>query len=96
LLKEIKPARKTNAQAEGIIENVKMKAHEILQRAREIEENAKRKSLNEIMNDVKNRKELDRIHDILRSNPELLKAFREAESEINEAKRRTISNDLER
>ena len=79
LLKEIDEAREIKASSEKIVDDAEKTAIKIIRNAKKQEDMMRKKSLNEVFQESKSRKELDEINKILRSNPLLLETFRETQ-----------------
>lgn len=95
LLKEIEEAREIKANREKIVDDAKKSAIKIIDSAKKQEDMMRKKSLNEVFQESKSRKELDEINKILRSNPLLLKTFRETQKEFYKSQN-LGRNDFER
>jgi plasmid recombination enzyme len=77
LLKEIEPARITNALTDKIIADAELKAKEIINQAEE-----KAKSVSENLRSMKYAKTLKHIEKVISSNPELIAAYKQAEQAL--------------
>jgi len=94
LLKEIEEAREIKANREKIVDDAKKSAIKIIDSAKKQEDMMRKKSLNEVFQESKSRKELNEINKILRSNPLLLKTFRETQKSFY--KNQNLGKDWER
>lgn len=95
LLKEIEEAREIKANREKIVDDAKKSAIKIIDSAKKQEDMMRKKSLNKVFQESKSRKELNEINKILRSNPLLLKTFRETQKEFYKSQN-LGRNDFER
>lgn len=95
LLKEIEEAREIKANREKIVDDAKKSAIKIIDSVKKQEDMMRKKSLNEVFQESKSRKELNEINKILRSNPLLLKTFRETQKEFYKSQN-LGRNDFER
>ena len=94
LLKEIDEAREIKASSEKIVDDAEKTAIKIIRNAKKQEDMMRKKSLNEVFQESKSRKELDEINKILRSNPLLLETFRETQKSFY--KNQNLGKDWER
>lgn len=94
LLKEIDEAREIKASSEKIVDDAEKTAIKIIRNAKKQEDMMRKKSLNEVFQESKSRKELDEINKILRSNPLLLEIFRETQKSFY--KNQNLGKDWER
>lgn len=91
LLEEIKSARKINVQAKAIIKAAEKKSAEIIKNAQE--QANSRAAIEERM---KYRRKLDHIEEVLASNPQLVKDFKQAESVLQERQQQRKRRDFDR
>ena len=77
LLKEIESARKTNALTDRIIADAKLKAEDIVDKAKE-----EAKSVSETWKSIRYKETLKRIEKVINSDPELAAAYKKAEKDL--------------
>ena len=77
LLKEIESARKTNALTDRIIADAKLKAEDIVDKAKE-----EAKSVSETWKSIRYKETLKRIEKVINSDPELVAAYKKAEKDL--------------
>lgn len=77
LLKEIESARKTNALTDRIIADAKLKAEDIVDKAKE-----EAKSVSETWKSIRYKETLKRIEKVINSDPELAAAYKKAEKNL--------------
>lgn len=77
LLKEIKPARRINAHAKEILQEAQAQRAEIVKKAQE-----KANSVSERLKSAEYRQKLKHIEDVINSNPQLVKDYQKAESDM--------------
>lgn len=77
LLKEIEPARKINALKNRIIADAKLKAEDIVDKAKE-----EAKSVSETLKSIRYKETLKRIEKVINSDPELAAAYKKAEKNL--------------
>ena len=73
MLKEIEPARKINALKNRIIADAKLKAEDIVDKAKE-----EAKSVSETLKSIRYKETLKRIEKVINSDPELAAAYKKA------------------
>lgn len=77
MLKEIESARKTNALTDSIIADAKLKAEDIVDKARE-----EAKSVSETWKSIRYKETLKHIEKVINSDPELAAAYTKAEKNL--------------